>query len=72
MSKLHRLASAGLNPYVPHQFLRWRHWTQIGRSAKLVRDARRHCQSGSDRLEKRPTDPATAGRKHAYFRDWTL
>src|SRR5260370_41461540 len=29
-------------------------------------------QSGSDRLEKQPTDPATAGRHHHYMRDGTL
>ena len=40
----------------PTLVLRWRHWTQIGRSAKLVRDARRNRQSGSDRLENQPTD----------------
>jgi len=32
-------------------------------SAKMVRDARRCRQSGSDRLEKQPTDPAAAGQK---------
>src|SRR6516165_7661567 len=38
------------------------------------RYARRYCQSGSDRLEKQPTDPATAGRKACLFRgqDTTL
>jgi len=30
---------------------------QSSRRAKLVRDARRYCQSGSDRLENQPTDP---------------
>ena len=29
-------------------------------------------RSGSDRLEKQPTDPATAGRRHHYMRDGTL
>jgi hypothetical protein len=37
-------------------------WAQMTRSAKLVRDARRNCQSGSDRLENQSTDPAAAGR----------
>jgi len=53
----------------PTLVLRWRHWTQIGRSAKLVRDARRNRQSGSDRLENQnqPTDPAAAGRYASYL-----
>ena len=42
--------------------------TPSSRLAKLVRDARRYCQSGSDRLVKQPTDPATAGRKACLFR----
>src|SRR5271165_4281731 len=29
-------------------------------------------QSSSDRLEKQPTDPATARRRHHYMRDGTL
>jgi hypothetical protein len=29
-------------------------------------------QSGSDRLEKQPTDPATAGRRDHYMRDGAL
>jgi oligopeptide transport system substrate-binding protein len=33
-----------------------------------VRDARRYFQSGSDRLEKRPTDPASPGRKACLLR----
>jgi hypothetical protein len=33
-----------------------------------LRYARRYCQSGSDRLEKQPTDPASAGRKACLFR----
>jgi hypothetical protein len=36
--------------------------TRISGSAKPVRDARCR-QSGSDRLEKQPTDPAAAGQK---------
>jgi len=35
----------------------------------MVRDSRRHRQSGSDRLEKQPTDPL---RKACYFADRTL
>jgi hypothetical protein len=31
--------------------------------------ALRYRQSGSDRLEKQPTDPAPAGRRHYYMRD---
>jgi len=51
----------------PAPVLRWRHWMEIGRSAKLVRDARRNRQSGSDRLENQPTDPAAAGRYASYL-----
>jgi site-specific recombinase XerD len=29
--------------------------------------ARRYCQSGSDRLENQPTDPAAAGRYASYL-----
>jgi hypothetical protein len=36
------------------------------------RYARRQRQSGSDRLEKQPTDPAPAGRRHYYMRDGAL
>jgi hypothetical protein len=43
--------------------------TQISRSAKLARDPRRCRQSGSDRLEKQPTD---LRRKTRYFGDRTL
>jgi hypothetical protein len=42
---------------------------QISRTAKMVRDARRYRQSGSDRLEKQPTD---LRRKTRYFGDRTL
>jgi hypothetical protein len=31
------------------------------------RYARRNCQSGSDRLENQPTDPAAAGRDASYL-----
>jgi len=41
---------------------------QISRTAKMVRDARRYRQSGSDRLEKRPTD---LRRKTCCFGDRT-
>src|ERR1700756_4705858 len=34
--------------------------------------ALRYRQSGSDRLEKQPTDPAPAGRRHYYIRDGAL
>jgi hypothetical protein len=37
--------------------------TWMSGSAKPVRDARRSRQSGSDRLEKQPTDPAAAGQR---------
>jgi hypothetical protein len=56
----------------PAPVLRWRHGRRLVGFAKLVRDARRYCQSGSDRLEKQPTDPAAAGRKTCYFGDRTL
>jgi hypothetical protein len=36
--------------------------TQIRRSGKLVRDARRYGQCASDRLENQAIDPAAAGR----------
>jgi hypothetical protein len=42
---------------------------QISRTAKMVRDARRYRQSGSDRFEKQPTD---LRRKTCYFGDRTL
>ena len=38
----------------------------------MVRDARCYRQSGSDRPEKQPTDPAVAGRKKCYFGDRAL
>jgi len=39
---------------------------------KMVRDACRHRQSGSDRPAKAgPTDPAVAGPKACYFNDRT-
>src|ERR1700751_3496178 len=45
----------------------------VARSLRIkFRYARRYCQSGSDRLEKQPTDPAAAGRKACYFGDRTL
>jgi hypothetical protein len=40
-------------------------WPRV--ASKLVRDAHRYRQSGSDRLENQPTDPAAAGPYAAYL-----
>jgi hypothetical protein len=40
---------------------------QNSRRTKLVRDARRDLQSGSDRLEDQPTDPAADGWYASYL-----
>ena len=41
---------------------------QNANAVAMLVGARRYCQSGSDRLEKQPTDPASAGRKACLLR----
>ena len=45
------------------------HFHRVARSLRIKSGyARRYRQSGSDRLEKQPTDPAAAGRNIHVFR----
>ena len=69
-------AAAGQHRLIFKETLRaaagWLFFLHRGGSTVMIQIAALYRQSGSDRLEKQPTDPATAGRHHHYMRDGAL